>query len=59
MVSISVVQQKQDEIERLAEQLEKEKERYEEAVKEASDINEEIRIAEERMQHALAEKEKM
>mmetsp|Transcript_5616 Transcript_5616/g.8864 ORF Transcript_5616/g.8864 Transcript_5616/m.8864 type:complete len:122 (+) Transcript_5616:616-981(+) len=57
MVSMSVVRQKNDEIDRLQSLLDKEKVSHQETMKELGDLREETRITEERIEHALREKE--
>lgn len=58
MISIEQYQEKTDEIERLQDLLEKEKENLIKEQKKVSDLHEAVKIAEQRMENAIAEREK-
>ena len=58
MIPIELLQEKTDEIERLQELLDKDKESMEKLQKQVSDLHEAVKIAEQRTENAIAEREK-
>ena len=58
MIPIELLQEKTDEIERLQDMLDKDKESMEKLQKQVSDLHEAVKIAEQRTENAIAEREK-
>lgn len=58
MISLEQYEEKTDEIERLQDLLSQEQEKLKETLKQVSDLNEALKIAEDRTKAAIAEKEK-
>lgn len=56
-VSLEALQEKQDEIERLQDLLDKERDNLKNTQKQVSDLNEAVRIAEERTNNAIKERD--